>query len=83
MAQTISSLEIFNSGGKNYYCCKVHIPGEDPRTIDLDVQDNSFYLYTHQYKLRAYFGKPVQPKSTKATFIHEKSVLEIRVAQLK
>jgi len=55
------------------------IPEEDPKTIDLDVQENLFYLYTHQYKLRVFFRRPVQPKSTNATFIHEKSILEIRV----
>jgi hypothetical protein len=40
---------------------------------------DKFILYTHKYKLRGYFDRPVIVDSAKTTFYSEKQQLELRL----
>ena len=86
LADTISSSEMFQGGfSRKLFLLKIKLPEEDPRTIDIDLQEeaNQVIIYSHKYKLRAYFHKPISMASVKSSFTKESQMLELIVRQQK
>ena len=80
LADTISSS--IGNPNRNSYVLRVKFPKEDPRTIDIDIADDTkIIVNSHKYKLRAYFQKPVLPSTLKSSFTRENDELELCVRQ--
>jgi hypothetical protein len=78
LADTLSSTETFNGNKKNYLVLRVKLPKEDPKTIDVDVQEDSkVFIFSHKYKLRTFLPKPVLTQSIKTSFTMETEMLEV------
>ncbi len=50
--------------------------------IDFFTFQDKFILYSHKYKLRGYFDKPVNVESAKTKFFSDKDLLEMRLRVL-
>ena len=80
MADTISSSEAFNPI-KKYFVVRAKLDQEDPRTIDIDIQETCLVVFSHRYKLRCYFPKPVDVNSLKSSYLKENDTMEIIIRQ--
>ena len=78
MADTISSS--FNPI-KKYFVVRAKLDQEDPRTIDIDIQETCLIVFSHRYKLRCYFPKPVDTNSLKSSYLKENDTMEIIIRQ--
>ena len=80
MADTISSSKAFNPI-KKYFVVRAKFDQEDPRTIDIDIQETCLVVFSHRYKLRCYFPKPVDVNSLKSSYLKENDTMEIIIRQ--
>ena len=80
MADTISSSEAFNPI-KKYFVVRAKLDQEDPRTIDIDIQETCLIVFSHRYKLRCYFPKPVDTNSLKSSYLKENDTMEVIIRQ--
>ena len=81
MADTLSSSKIFNPKNKHYFVVRAKLTQEDPRTIDIDVKENCLIMFSHRYKMRCYFPKPVDCGSVKSSFMKENDTMEVIIRQ--
>lgn len=91
-AGTLSSMRVFRgtgddisgfrgmSGAEVELVVRLHLPDEDPRTIDVDVDMNGtrLTLFSHRYKMRCFMPTKVEQISCSlAKFYSDKHLLEI------
>ena len=76
-AGTISSMDVFAAKNSNSYVVRVNLANEDPKTIDVEVECDHFVMYSHQYKLKAYFPRRVEKETASTKFYTDKNTLEI------
>lgn len=81
IADTVSSSQVFGGGSRKMYVIRAKLFEEDPRTIDIDVQETKLIMFSHKYKMRAYFTKPVLTTNAKSAFIKNDHLLEVIVRQ--
>lgn len=82
MADTVSSSQVFQGGrNRKMYVIRATLYQEDPKTVDIEVQDTKMIMFSHKYKMRVYFTKPVLTTNAKSTFIKDDHLLEIVVRQ--
>ena len=53
------------------------MPGEDVRTIDVDVEADHMTVYSHKFKARVHFPRPVVAETASSKFFSDKSRLEV------
>ena len=53
-------------------------PEEDIKTIDIDVKTDKLFLYSHQYKCRAFWSQSVKPNDVSSTWDPDNFVLSVR-----
>ena len=56
---------------------QIDLPGEDVRTIDVNVEPTQMTVYTHRFKARIFFPKPVVAETASSKFYSDKSRLEV------
>ena len=66
---------------KKYFVVRAKLDQEDPRTIDIDIQETCLIVFSHRYKLRCYFPKPVEVNSLKSSYLKENDTMEIIIRQ--
>ena len=81
MADTISSSQAFNPKNKKFFVVRAKLDQEDPRTIDIDIQETCLIVFSHRYKMRCYFPKPVDVNSLKSSYLKENDSMEIVIRQ--
>ena len=75
-------IAIIGNPNRNSYVLRTKLPGEDPRTIDIDIPEEKIIIVkSHKYKLRTYLQKPVLPGTLKSSFTKENNLLELCVRQ--
>jgi len=62
---------------KNHLVMTIKLPGEDKRTIDLEVNAEKIILFSHQYRARAYWSKRVVASAAQAEWDPDKGELRV------
>lgn len=77
LADAICASQVFTGGPKKFLVIRLVMPQEDPKTVDVDVQQDKMIVYSHRYKMRCHFQKHVVVGSAKTSFLKEKHLLEV------
>jgi hypothetical protein len=80
-AEAICSMQVFGARKKSYIW-RIELQDEDPKTIDIDLRQDKFIMYSHKYKLRGWFNEAVNVESAKTKFFTDKHQLELRLRSL-
>merc|ERR1711879_78050 len=77
----ITEGETFQAGrlpDNKFLLMKISLPGQDPKTIDVDVKGDKVLMFSYDYKCLAYWDVPIAPSLASSTWNQDTHILTIK-----